>query len=642
MRRDKFENEKLTCIAQQNDAQFGQAYNHHDQAFKDAFTELASVLGDCPMIETEHMSSSYSSDNIDIDPREFFGDATESSEGSRSNSVVPTSMLSVEEYDQAFPCPTQTSNLTDSGSHAASWDSSRSDFVESALHSNASDELTWPRSGIVSTLATRTSVEGSRTFNEVHNSRVDPAVQRTLNVPNTYVDPSSGFNLSSSEPRHIPISRSVRARSGSSTFPVISSSSGLTYYRATDLQAQTHQWPDLSMALRSPMQLGIPVPQDTVRAERTQRQGRASIYPTGNSGSTDPPSASVEPVRDPSAFHTPSWAAWIEYDREPLSSPYPSISPAGTCTRSDGLTEMTNRYSASSSRDRAQFPVVRRSRDIPRDTAIPKCALKLQSSGSPPGAMSTDVSCGTLSRGALLVPRGHEHEPSVDVPCLNTNTKATTLARSEKGQLDGCNPKIALAPGTAASVRDPATGGTHKSVRPRIPYVKGKQAGLPHHEAVPENAQAFTFVYGRLGDIGLCKFTVKDGDGVFRRVCNEKILDNADAARDHLARHYREHGLYALGLTKKVWCPWCKLNKTQLNGFSRHIIDVHLMINLIHCIWTPIRTFCGNGVEKQLEEIIGEVHVSRDEDFIEYEKQGRSEFIEGSSSGTRGRRRYSV
>ncbi|KAL5521243.1 hypothetical protein ACEPAG_9166 [Sanghuangporus baumii] len=642
-------NSSLPFPAQQSNAQFDQTYNHHDQALKDAFTEFASVLGDCPMTETEHMSSSCSSDITDIDPREFFGDTTESSEGSRS-SVVSTSMLSVEEHNRSFY----------SGSHATSWDPSRSDLGESAVHSNATDELTLARSGIVSTLVTRTSVavEGSRTFNEVQNNRVDPAVQRMLNVQNTYVEPSSGFNLSSSGPRHVPISRSVRARFGSSTLPVISSSSALGYYRATDLQAQAHQGPDLSMTLRSSMQPGIPVAQGTVHAGRTQRQGRASIYSTGHSGPTDPPSASVEPVRFPSALQTPTWATWIEHDREPLSSPsYPSISTAGTSlTRSEGLTEMTNSYLVSSSRDQIQLPVVRRSRDIPRDTAIPQCALRLRS--SPLGAMSTEISCGTLSRGALLVPRGHE--PSVDVPCLNTNTEVTTLARSEKGKLNGCDPKIALAPGTAVSVRDPARGGTHESVRPRITYVKGEQAGLPHHEAVPKNARAFTFVSDRLGDIGLCKFTVKDDDGVFRRVCNAEILDSADAARDHLARHYREHGLYALGLTKKVWCPWCKLNKTQFNGFSRHIIDVHLKINLIHCpcggsycrgqqfhnvkrhLYSDTHLLWVNSVEKKLEEIIEEVHVSRDEDLIEYEKQGRSEFIEGSSSGTRRRRRYSV
>ncbi|KAL5532140.1 hypothetical protein ACEPAF_5704 [Sanghuangporus sanghuang] len=689
MRRDKFENEKLTRVrtyseesnltslptsinvfeiymmvsanertysslsfpAQPNDAQFGQAYNHHDQAFKDAFTEFASVLGDCPMIETEHMSSSYSS-NIDINPREFFGDTTENSEGSRSNSMVSASMLSVEEYDRAFSCPTQTSNQAGSGSHAATWDSSSSDLRESVLHSNASDEPTWTRSQIVSTIATRLSVtiESSRAFNEVHNNRVDPAVQRTLNVPNTYVDLSSGFNLSSSEPRHIPISRSVRARFGSSTLPVVSPRSGLSHYRAADLQAQPHQWPDLSVALRSSMQPGIPVPQDT---ERTQRHARASIYSTSNFGPTDPPSASVEPMLDPSPFQTPSWAAWIEYDQEPLSSPsYPSISPAGTSlTRSDGPIDMTHRYTASSSRGRTQLPVVRRSRDLPRDTAISQCAPSLQS-------MSTEGSCGTLSCGALLVNRSHE--PSVDAPCLNTDTKVTILARSEKRKLDGRNSKITLAPGAAVSVREPASGETHKSVRPRVPYVKGKQAESPHHEIVPENAQTFAFVSDRLGDIGLCKFTVKDDNGAFRRVCNAKILDNADAARDHLARHFREHGLYALGLTKKVWCPWCKLNKTQFNGFSRHIIDVHLKINLMHCpcggsnsrgqqfhnvkrhLDCDTHLLWVSGVEKQLEEIIGEVHVSRDEDFFEYEKQGRSEFIEGSSSGTRRRRRYTV
>ncbi|KAL5504810.1 hypothetical protein ACEPAH_7473 [Sanghuangporus vaninii] len=634
MRLDKFENEKLIRVrayseesnlappdvyqrfrdlydAQSNDSQFGQAYNHHDQAFKDAFTEFASVLGDRPMIETEHMSSSYSSDNTDIDTREFFGDITENREGSRSNSVVSASMLSVEEYGRAFSCPTQTSNQAGSGSHTAAWDSSSSDLI-----------------------ATRTSVtvESSRAFNEVYNSRVEPAVQRMLNVPNTYVDPSLGFNLSSSEHRHIPISRSVRARFGNSTLPVILPRSGLSHYRAADLQTQAHQWPDLSVALRSSMRRGT---QDAVHTETSLRQGRASIYSTGDRGPADPRLASIEPVRNPSPFPTPSWAAWIEYDREPLSSPYPPISPAGTSlTRSNGLIDMTHRYSASSSRDRAQVPAVRRSKDLPRDTAISQCASRLQSSGSPPDA--------------------------VDVPCLNTNTKVTTLARSKKRKLDGCKSKITLAPGTAISVRNSVSGDTHKSVRPHIPYVKGKQAEPPHHETVPENAQTFTFVSDRLGDIGLCKFTVKDDDGAFRRVCNAKILDSADAARDHIARHFREHGLYALGLTKKVWCPWCKLNKTQFNGFSRHIIDVHLKINLMHCpcggsnsrgqqfhhvkrhLDSDTHLLWVSAVEKQLEEIIGEVHVSRDEDFIEYEKQGHSEFIEGSSSRTRRRRRYSV
>ncbi|KAL5526143.1 hypothetical protein ACEPAG_7481 [Sanghuangporus baumii] len=146
------------------------------------------------------------------------------------------------------------------------------------------------------------------------------------------------------------------------------------------------------------------------------------------------------------------------------------------------------------------------------------------------------------------------------------------------------------------------------------------------------------------GNSGFCQF--RDST-TGERKCMVELPKDGKTTRGHLAMH-----LDALGWKKysqlhpdwKPTCPWCNEQPTKLEQLSRHILDTHL---LMFMEWCP----CGgtnsrsNTSTNRVRHVDSDVHkdylrqqeleLVKDEDADDEQK----EFVQGSSKGTKRRRR---
>ncbi|KAL5485591.1 hypothetical protein ACEPAI_6632 [Sanghuangporus weigelae] len=147
------------------------------------------------------------------------------------------------------------------------------------------------------------------------------------------------------------------------------------------------------------------------------------------------------------------------------------------------------------------------------------------------------------------------------------------------------------------------------------------------------------------GNNGFCRFRdLVDGE----RKCMVELPKDGKVTRAHLAMHIDALGWREYSQLHPDWkptCPWCNERPTKLEQLVRHILDTHL---LMFMEWCP----CGgtnsrsNTSTNRVRHVDSDVHkdylrqqaglvVVKDEEVDD----GQEEFVQGSSKGTKRRRR---
>ncbi|KAL5526191.1 hypothetical protein ACEPAG_7530 [Sanghuangporus baumii] len=147
------------------------------------------------------------------------------------------------------------------------------------------------------------------------------------------------------------------------------------------------------------------------------------------------------------------------------------------------------------------------------------------------------------------------------------------------------------------------------------------------------------------GDNGFCQF--RDST-TGKRKCMVELPKDGNVTRGHLAMHLDALGWKQYSQLHPDWkptCPWCNERPTKLEQLSRHILDTHL---LMFMEWCP----CGGTNSRSNTSTNRVRHVDTDvhKDYLQQQAgselvkdeevdDGQEEFVQGSSKGTKRRRR---
>ncbi|KAL5526141.1 hypothetical protein ACEPAG_7479 [Sanghuangporus baumii] len=147
------------------------------------------------------------------------------------------------------------------------------------------------------------------------------------------------------------------------------------------------------------------------------------------------------------------------------------------------------------------------------------------------------------------------------------------------------------------------------------------------------------------GNDGFCQF--RDST-TGERKCMVELPKDGNVTRGHLAMH-----LDALGWKKysqlhpdwKPTCPWCNEQPTKLEQLSRHILDTHLLMFMewCPCGGTNSRSNTSTNRVRHVDSDVHKDYLQRQDELVivkdEEVDEGQEEFVQGSSKGTKRRRR---
>ncbi|KAL5485590.1 hypothetical protein ACEPAI_6631 [Sanghuangporus weigelae] len=182
----------------------------------------------------------------------------------------------------------------------------------------------------------------------------------------------------------------------------------------------------------------------------------------------------------------------------------------------------------------------------------------------------------------------------------------------------------------------------HKSFSLPIREGRASKSGISRIRNVQLEAESCCHL---AGDNGFCQFRdLATG----KRKCMIELPKDDKVTRAHLAMHIDALGWREYSQLHPDWkptCPWCNERPTKLEQLVRHILDTHL---LMFMEWCP----CGgtnsrsNTSTNRVRHVDSDVHkdylrqqaglvVVKDEEVDD----GQEEFVQGSSKGTKRRRR---
>ncbi|KAL5485595.1 hypothetical protein ACEPAI_6636 [Sanghuangporus weigelae] len=147
------------------------------------------------------------------------------------------------------------------------------------------------------------------------------------------------------------------------------------------------------------------------------------------------------------------------------------------------------------------------------------------------------------------------------------------------------------------------------------------------------------------GDNGFCQFRVSaDGE----RRCMAELPKDDKVTRAHLAMHIDALGWREYSRLHPDWkptCPWCNEPRTKLEQLVRHILDTHLLMFMewCPCGGTNSRSNTNTNTVRHVDSDVHKVYL-RQQAGLEIVKDeeaddGQEEFVQGSSKGTKRRRR---
>ncbi|KAL5526193.1 hypothetical protein ACEPAG_7532 [Sanghuangporus baumii] len=147
------------------------------------------------------------------------------------------------------------------------------------------------------------------------------------------------------------------------------------------------------------------------------------------------------------------------------------------------------------------------------------------------------------------------------------------------------------------------------------------------------------------GSSGFCKF--RDlADGGSR--CMAELPKDGKVTRGHLAMHMDVLGWKEYSQLHPDWkptCPWCNERPTKLEQLARHILDTHLLMFMewCPCGGTNSRSNTSTNRVRHVDTDVHKDYLQRQAELVfvkdEEVDDGQEEFVQGSSKGTKRRRR---
>ncbi|KAL5485596.1 hypothetical protein ACEPAI_6637 [Sanghuangporus weigelae] len=147
------------------------------------------------------------------------------------------------------------------------------------------------------------------------------------------------------------------------------------------------------------------------------------------------------------------------------------------------------------------------------------------------------------------------------------------------------------------------------------------------------------------GNDGFCQFRdLADGG----RKCLAELPKDDKAARAHVAMHTDALGWREYSRQHPDWkptCPWCNEPRTKFEQLTRHILDTHLLMFMewCPCGGTNSRSNHKPNTVRHVDSDVHKVWVRQQAVLRTVKKEdaddGQEEFVQGSSKGTKRRRR---
>ncbi|KAL5503775.1 hypothetical protein ACEPAH_7846 [Sanghuangporus vaninii] len=147
------------------------------------------------------------------------------------------------------------------------------------------------------------------------------------------------------------------------------------------------------------------------------------------------------------------------------------------------------------------------------------------------------------------------------------------------------------------------------------------------------------------GNDGFCQFRVSADGG---RKCLAELPKDDKAARAHLATHTDALGWREYSRRHPDWrptCPWCNEPRTKFEQLVRHILDTHLLMFMewCPCGGTNSRSNHKPHTVRHEDSDVHKVYLRQQAELTAIKKEnaddGQEEFVQGSSKGTKRRRR---
>ncbi|KAL5503725.1 hypothetical protein ACEPAH_7796 [Sanghuangporus vaninii] len=147
------------------------------------------------------------------------------------------------------------------------------------------------------------------------------------------------------------------------------------------------------------------------------------------------------------------------------------------------------------------------------------------------------------------------------------------------------------------------------------------------------------------GNDGFCQFRVS-ADG--RKKCLVELPKDDKASRAHLATHTDALGWREYSRRHPDWrptCPWCNEPRTKFDQLVRHILDTHLLMFMewCPCGGTNSRSNHKPNNVRHVDSDVHKVYLRQQAELRAVKKEdaddGQEEFVQGSSKGTKRRRR---
>ncbi|KAL5503774.1 hypothetical protein ACEPAH_7845 [Sanghuangporus vaninii] len=147
------------------------------------------------------------------------------------------------------------------------------------------------------------------------------------------------------------------------------------------------------------------------------------------------------------------------------------------------------------------------------------------------------------------------------------------------------------------------------------------------------------------GNDGFCQFR-DSADG--RKKCLAELHKDDKAARAHLATHTDALGWREYSRRHPDWrptCPWCNEPRTKFDQLVRHILDTHLLMFMewCPCGGTNSRSNHKPNNVRHVDSDVHKVYLRQQAELRAVKKEdaddGQEEFVQGSSKGTKRRRR---
>ncbi|KAL5503715.1 hypothetical protein ACEPAH_7786 [Sanghuangporus vaninii] len=147
------------------------------------------------------------------------------------------------------------------------------------------------------------------------------------------------------------------------------------------------------------------------------------------------------------------------------------------------------------------------------------------------------------------------------------------------------------------------------------------------------------------GENGFCQFRDSTNGG---RRCMAELPKDDKVTRAHLAIHTDALGWREYSRRHPDWkptCPWCNEPRTKFEQLTRHILDTHLLMFMewCPCGGTNSRSNTKTNTGRHEFSDVHKVYLRKQAELKAVKKEdaddGQEEFVQGSSKGTKRRRR---